>query len=173
MKRLLILSLPLAIAVLGDLPRAQEPRRSDEVKLVSIGRITSINLKKRSFELASEAPEGSGGGSGSATAGGADWPGGWHGGISVGIGVGRRGGLDGPRRGGVPGEPAPPWPGEDPLQNQTVRTIVKTTDETLYKDGGQHPSTFAGLKVGDAVEVTGVLRGRDIEAREIVRRGKE
>jgi hypothetical protein len=56
------------------------------------------------------------------------------------------------------------------LTVKTVRgeTNIITTDKTVVKEGDE-PLTFDDLEVGDTVRVTGVRRGEDVEAEEIVR----
>jgi hypothetical protein len=50
-------------------------------------------------------------------------------------------------------------------------TNVLTTADTVIKEG-EKTLTFADLKVGDAVRVSGIRKASDVEAKEIVRTPK-
>ena len=61
-------------------------------------------------------------------------------------------------------------------QSFTVKTArgetnVVTTDGTVYKEGDK-ALAFADLAVGDQVKVTGVRKGADVEATEVLRQPK-
>ena len=148
---------------------AQETKRADGVRFISVGEITKINRQKKTFELKSEMGQDSGGERVGPDAGGGISPGGIHGSISVGVGTGRRqSGIDGGQSGRFPDEPIPPLSPED-RTDSTVRTNVLTTMETVFKEA-EKTITFEDLKVGDHVEVTAVPRGKNVEAKEIVRK---
>jgi hypothetical protein len=178
-KRLPILYLTVLLVVLSNLTYAQQSKQPDGVRLISVGEITKINRQKKTFELKSERGQDSGGERvvPDGTAGNA--PGGIHGSIWVGVSTGRRqGGIDGGRPGRGPDQTIPPLPSEDrtipPLPpedrtDSTVRTNVLTTIETVFKEA-ERPITFEDLKVGDNLEVTGVPRGKNVEAKEIIRK---
>ena len=178
-KRSPIFYLAVLLVVFSNVTYGQQSKQPDGVRLISVGEITKINRQKKTFELKSEMgqdsdgervrPDGSAGNS----------RGGIHGSIWVGVGTGRRqGGIDDGQPGRVPDQTLPPLPPEDrtipPLTpeirtDSTVRTNVLTTNETVFKEA-EKPISFEDLKVGDNVEVTGVPRGKNVEAKEIVRK---
>ena len=153
------------LAALWSQSRAEEPARSDRVKLVSLGKITAIDLRKKSFEMESETSDATDS-DGVWREGGGRRDGSLHGSISIGTGGGRRRGIDSGRQ-------SSEWPpssrGNDEPAGPRLTTRVRTTAETIFNDGDK-PVVFEGLKIGDSVEVTGVLKGKDIEAVRIVRK---
>lgn len=168
-KRSPILYLAVLLVVFSNVTYGQESKQPDGVRFISIGEITKINRQKKTFELKSEMGQDSGGERVGPDGSGGNSPGGIHGSIWVGVGTGRRqGGIDGGQLGRVPDQPIPPLPPED-RTDSTVRTNVLTTIETVFKEA-EKPITFEDLKVGDNVEVTGVPRGKNVEAKEIVRK---
>jgi hypothetical protein len=157
------------VAVFCNGAYAQESKQPDGVRLVSVGEITKINRQKKTFELKTEMGQDTGGERAGRVGSGGNSPGGIHGSISVGVGMGRRqGGIDGGQPGRAPDQPIPPLPPED-IPDSTMRTNVLTTIETVFKEA-EKPIAFEQLKVGDAVKVTGVLRGKNIEAKEVVKK---
>jgi hypothetical protein len=143
---------------------SQETKRSSGVRLVSVGEITAIQGKKRTLELASATNDGSG------SLDNGTRPGRWHGSARIGIGGGRggrRGGLGGAGR-DWPADRRGPLPPEDKPERM-VRTTIRITGDTLLKDAEQ-TIVFEELRIGDRIEVSGVMKGSDIEAREIVRK---
>lgn len=165
-QRFSIFYVTLLLVIYSDMTAAQQPKRPDGVRLISVGEITKVNSRKRSIELKSEPvePRSESGTSAENVGRGA----GWHGSVWIGASRGQRGGtLD--SRGEPSDLPIPPSPRDDP-RARTVTTHVLTTGETVFSNGGK-PIPFEELRVGDRVQVTGVIRGKDVEAKEIVRRG--
>ncbi|MBI2820978.1 MAG: hypothetical protein HYX74_02020 [Acidobacteria bacterium] len=147
--------------VCGGAGGAQKSKRSDGVQLISVGEITRIDARQRSFELKSELES-------SADPGAGGWSSGIHGSVWIGIGRGRSSGIEGGRVGSRPSEPMEPSLAGEGQPEQSVTTKVSTTDRTVFKEGEQ-PIAFADLKIGNTVRVKGVPQGKEIRATEVWR----
>lgn len=159
----LALSLWLSLLLFcGGAGIAQESTQSDGVQLVTVGEITRIDERQRSFDLKSELESDPDNGAGG------DWSGGIQGSVWVGIGRGRSTGVGGGRVGGRRAEPVEPSLGGEGQPEQIVTTKVSTTGRTVFKEG-EKSIAFEDLRVGNTVTVKGAPQGKNIRATQVSR----
>ncbi len=174
-----------ALAVSGPIALSQGSRNDSGFKVITVGRITKINIAEQCFELRSRIPEPI---PTRRPSTGRGLPGPWfgeiHGSIAigpvrVGIQVGDRpdsirvdnGSISiGPVRVGVQASDRPDSIRVDtgaPQPRRRYRTSrVSITGETVIRHNGD-PITLDQLEVGDNVTVTGIPHGQDMEATEV------
>jgi hypothetical protein len=119
---------------------------ADNVRIVTVGQIRKIDLKKKTFQFAIALDSG-----------------------PIRGGFGGRGGRGGPR--GGRGGRFPRYPGAGEIQvNPTIEVTVFTSERTILKSAG-NAVDFSTLRVADQVSVTGIHKGgnTDLEAIEIDR----
>ena len=138
----------------------EKPEPASNISLVTVGVIVNINARKKTFDISSEkeldpsAPDLS--------------KGGLHGEVWIGGGRGRGGILSDRSRRGDASE-WPPEPGRNgEVFDREVRTTVTTNEKTQFT-AREANLVFEELRVGDTVEVTGTVKGLQMEARKVLR----